>query len=618
METNSSFVVLQETGSKFFALRLRYYFFFILFTFLILLAYLFYFQVVRGKYFYQISEVNRREIYLQSRPRGIIYDRNGKILADNRPVSVLFLSLQNLNEETLQQTLERLEKLFNFNQRELREKINLEKEKLVLRLKEEISREEMFKLEENRTNLPGINLQIELKRQYPLNNFASHLLGYLGEINRKELNSLFLEGYRAGDLLGKSGIESVYDRYLRGEPGGIEIEVDARGRQKRIISNFSPSLGKSLVLTLDYELQRIAEEELNKEGKGAIIMLEPQSGEVLALASSPGYDPNLFIDLKKSQQITELLNASSLPLFNRAVQGRYAPGSTFKIITAITALEEKKVNLNEEFYCSGSFTLGKNTFRCWKKEGHGHVSFLPALIHSCDPYFYFLGLRCGVDLIESYAKKFGLDIVSRIDLPGEKKGFIPGKIWKRKSLGQPWYEGDTVNLSIGQGYILVTPLGLANLVAILANRGKLYQPHIVKRVIDEEEVITSKSNQPKIIWEFSPKEILNLEISEETWQVINEGLKRAVAEGTGRAASISGLDIAGKTGTAENPHGEDHAWFIGYAPAENPKIAFAIFVEHGGRGGVTAAPIAKKLILAYLKNRTEGITSSLLNKNETD
>ncbi|HCJ67006.1 MAG TPA: penicillin-binding protein 2 [Elusimicrobia bacterium] len=578
------------------------------------MVYLFYLQVVRGKYFYQVSEGNRREIYLQSRPRGIIYDRDGKILADNRPVSVLFLSLQNLNEETLKQTLEQLEKKFNFSQKELFERINLEKEKLVLRLKEEISREEMLKLEENRINLPGINLQIELKRRYPLNNFAAHLLGYLNEINREELDRLFLEGYRPGDFIGKSGIELTYDNYLRGEPGGMEIEVDARGRQKRIISNFFPSLGKSLILTLDSKLQAVAEEELiNKGRRGVIIVLEPQSGEILALVSSPGYNPNLFIE-KQPEEVKKLLNDSSLPLFNRAIQGRYAPGSVFKIITAIAALEENKINLNEEFYCSGSFTLGNNTFHCWEEKGHGHISFLPALIHSCDIYFYLLGLRCGAGLIEDYAKKFGLDTVSQIDLLGEKKGFIPGKVWKKKYLKQPWYEGDTVNLSIGQGYVLVTPLALANLAAILANRGKLLQPHIVKKIVEEGEVV-----QPQIIWEASQKEILHLEISEKTWQIINEGLGKAVDEGTGRAASISGLEIAGKTGTAENPHGEDHAWFVGYAPIENPRIAFAIFVEHGGRGGVSAAPIARRLILTYLKNKNAQITSvSPLSENESN
>lgn len=608
-------VWFMERKLKLFELRLRHYSFIILLVFLLFFIYLFYLQVVRGKYFYQISEDNRREIYLQSRPRGVIYDRKGKILADNRPVSVLFLSLQNLNEELLNQTLEWLEKQLKFNQKEIKERINREKEKLVLRLKEEILREEMFKLEENRPNLTGVNLQIELKRRYRFDNFAVHLLGYLGEINHNELNHLFLEGYRPGDLLGKSGIESSYENYLRGEPGGIEIEVDARGRQRRIISTFSPRLGKSLVLTLDSELQSIAEEELrNRKSRGAIIVLEPQSGEILALVSSPGYNPNLFLDLNQSKEVTKLLDDPSLPLFNRALQGRYAPGSVFKIITAITALEEKKINLNEELYCSGSFTLGKNTFHCWKKEGHGRISFLPALVHSCDVYFYLLGLRCGADLLETYAKRFGLDITSQVDLPGEKKGLIPGKIWKKKYVGEPWYEGDTVNFSIGQGYVLVTPLALANLAAILANRGKLFQPHIVKKIVEEGEV-----NQPQVIWEASPREILNLKISEETWQIVNEGLKKAVSEGTGHAAYIFGVDIAGKTGTAENPQGKDHAWFIGYAPVENPKIAFAVFVEHGGHGGVAAAPIARKLILNYLKNTNEQTTAEyLVNENESD
>jgi len=599
-----------ETKVNFFTFRLQHYFFFILFTFFILLAYLFYLQVARGKYFYQISENNRREIYLQSVPRGIIYDRRGKILADSRPVNVLLLSLQNLNEETLGETLKQLKKLLNFSEKEIREKINLEKGKLLLRLKEEISRKEMFKLEENRTNLPGINIQqIELKRRYPLNSFAAHVLGYIGEIDREELDKLFLEGYRLGDLVGKEGVEAAYDGYLRGEPGGMEIEVDARGRQKRVIRNFSPGLGKSLVLTLDSELQQCAEEELRSRGwKGAIILLEPQTGEILALVSSPGYDPNVLIDFKRPKKIRELLNDPSLPLFNRAIQGLYPPSSVFKIVTAIAAFEEKKVNLEKEFYCPGSLSIGKYTYRCWKRDGHGWVSFFPALIHSCDVYFYLLGLECGADLLEKYAKKFGLDTLSQIDLPGEKEGLIPGKIWKKRSLGESWYHGDTVNFSIGQGYVLLTPLSSANLAAILANRGKLYQPHIVKKIIDEEKV-----NQPKIIWEVEPKEILHVELREDTWKIINEGLKRAVAEGTGRTGAIVGLDIAAKTGTAQNPHGEDHGWFVGYAPAENPKIVFVIFVEHCGPGGPAVAPLARRLILTYLKEKNEqGNTHFLL------
>lgn len=597
-----------ETKVKIF--RMRYFFYLIIFSFLILWLCLFYLQIVRGKYFYQISEKNRRQVYLQRAPRGIIYDRYGRILADNGPLSGLFFSAENLDSETLKGTVKRLSELLNFEEEKIWQKIKTEEKSLVKCLKEGLSREEMFKVEENRTNLPGVNLQIEPRRRYPYGALASHLLGYLGKINREELDRLFLEGYRQDDLLGKNGLEYTYDWYLRGEAGGIEIEVDAQRRERRIIRNFSPLLGKNLFLTVDLELQKVCEEELKKRKKnGVIIVLEPQTGEILALVSLPGYDPNLFTELNNQKEVSQLLSDPQLPLFNRALQGLYPLGSIFKIITAISALEEKKIDLKEEISCSDSFSLGKRVFHCWKPEGHGCVSFLPALIHSCDVYFYQLGLRCGVDLLEKYAKKFGLDNLSQIDLPGEKKGLVPGRSWKRKYCASPWYEGDTVNLSIGQGYILATPLAAANLAAILANRGKLYRPHLVKKIVDEED---------NTLLKIQPQEIFALDLKAETWQILNQGLKEAVVEGTGRAASLPGIDIAGKTGTGENPAGEDHAWFIGYAPAENPKIAFAIFVEHGGLGGVAAAPIARKIVLTALEKKEKETVSFEINEKESD
>ncbi len=597
-----------ETKVKIF--RMRYFFYFVIFSFFILWFCLFYLQIIRGKYFYQISEKNRRQVYLQRAPRGIIYDRYGRILADNGPLSGLFFSAENLDSETLKGTVKRLSGLLGFEEEKIWQKIKTEERSLVKRLKEGLSREEMFKVEENRTNLPGVNLQIEPRRRYPYGALAGHLLGYLGKINQEELDRLFLEGYRQDDLLGKSGLEHTYDQYLRGEPGGIEIEVDAQRRERRIIRNFSSLLGKNLFLTVDSELQKVCEEELKSRKKnGAIIVLEPQTGEILALVSLPGYDPNLFTGLNNQKEVTRLLSDPQLPLFNRTLQGLYPPGSVFKIITAICALEEKKIDLKEEMFCSGSFSLGKRVFRCWKPEGHGCVSFLSALTHSCDVYFYQLGLRCGVDLLEKYAKKFGLDNLSQIDLPGEKKGLVPGRSWKRKYCASPWYEGDTVNLSIGQGYVLLTPLAAANLAAILANRGKLYRPHLVKKIVDEEN---------NTLLEMQPQEIFALDLKVETWEILNQGLKEAVLQGTGRAASLPGIDIAGKTGTGENPAGGDHAWFIGYAPAENPKIAFAIFVEHGGRGGVAAAPIAQKIVLTALEKKEKETVSFEFNEKESD
>lgn len=588
------------TGLNTYFFRLRRFFFFVVICFLLLFLSLFYLQIIRGRYFYQISEGNRREFYFQSQPRGIIYDRRGKILADNGPLSVLFLSHRGLDKETTGDTVKRLSRLLNLDEGGFQEKIANARQNLITRLKEDISREEIFRLEENRTNLPGMNLQIELRRRYPLGNLAAHLLGYLGEINKNELENLYLEGYRQGDILGKSGLECTYDRFLRGEPGGMEIEVNAKGIQTRIIREVPPRAGKSIYLTIDEELQRTCEEELKSRKKnGAIVVIDPTNGEVLALVSLPTYDPNLFSGLRDREDISRLLHDQQFPFFNRAIQGRYAPGSIFKIITAICALEEGKINLEEEFYCPGYFNLGNRTFKCWKTEGHGRLSFKDALIQSCDVFFYQLGLRCGVDNLERYAKKFALNDLTQIDLPGEKKGLVPGRSWKRKNYRESWYEGDTVNLSIGQGYVLITPLVAANLAALVANHGKLYQPHLVKKIVEDENTI----------WEPEQKKVADLEISAGTWQIFSECLEKAVSEGTGKAAYLPGIEIAGKTGTAENPLGEDHAWFIGYAPAENPRVAFAIFVEHGGRGGVAAAPLAKKIVSVALGKSTGETTS---------
>lgn len=557
---------------------------------------LIYLQIIQGKYYHQISEENRIQLYFEHAPRGIIFDNKGEVLVDNVPSFVLYFTPVSLSQKQMDNTISRLSDILNIKETDLKEKFSSPHKQVLVQVSERISREQMFKLEENRYALEGIDLDFEFRRRYKYGKMASHLIGYLGEIDKGELDQWVVEGYKRGDLVGKNGVERVYDKFLRGEDGGLQIEVDAHGNQKRILRRVPSSIGRNLYLTIDRNIQQIAEDSF-KGLRGAVVVLNPQNGEVLALVSSPACNSNWFVE-KTSYSVTNVLLADpALPFFNRALQGRYPPGSIFKIIDSAAALEKEKISVTEEFFCPGSFVLGKEgrVFGCWKKEGHGRMSFINGLTNSCDVYFYHVGLKCGIDLLEEYSKKFGFEKYSQIDLPGESLGLVPSRIWKKKRFNDEWYDGDTVNVAIGQGYVLVTPLLAANLISTVANRGKLFQPHVVNKITD---------THGEIIWEFKPKEILHVDLKPQTWDLVIQGLENVVDYGTGYASHIDGIRIAGKTGTAQNPHGKDHAWFIAYAPVENPVVAVSVFVEHGGHGGSAAAPIAQRIILAAIKGNT--------------
>ncbi len=357
-----------------------------------------------------------------------------------------------------------------------------------------------------------------------------------------------------------------------------------------------PLPGNDLILTINRELQRVAWNSL--EGRpGAIVALDPNNGEILSLVSSPAYNPNLFARALSEEEWLSLKEDLLHPLTNRAIQGQYAPGSIFKVITAIAALERGLASRDKKFSCSGAFPFKDRVFRCWRKEGHGTLNLKEAIIHSCDVYFYQLGLETGVDNIVDFSKRFGLGKASGIDLFEEEKGFLPHRRWREDSLSREWFEGDTVNLSIGQGYLLVTPLQMANLISAIASGGKLYRPYLVKRILSPEG---------EIIKEMRPHLIKEVRLEKENLDLLRESLFSVVNEmGTGWRAKVKGIEVTGKTGTAENPLGEDHAWFIGFAPCREPKIALAILVEHGGMGGEVAAPIAKKIFEAYFAGKRD-------------
>ncbi|MEW6041929.1 MAG: penicillin-binding protein 2, partial [Elusimicrobiota bacterium] len=523
-------------------------------------------------------------------PRGVIYDRNGVIICENKPVvtAIFYPFMSSRSEPVLEDLINRVEKVIPLSRKKI---IDAMRNSTAAVLKENLTREETFRILEQQRNLKGLSVITAMKRYYPFGEYGSHFLGYIGEISQQELNEPKYSVYRQGDWIGKTGIEAKYDSYIRGIDGGIFIESDAGGRQTRVVEKIEPIPGNKLLLTVDMELQNIAEAALSETGRpGAIVGIDPSNGAIRVLVSQPGFDPNKFIT--SQNEVTEYLENKDLPLYNRATQAQYPPGSVFKVITAASALNEDVIKVEQKFNCPGYFVLGRRTFKCWEEKGHKIVSFIPGVVNSCDVYFYNVGLKTGIDNISSYAEKFHLGAPLKIDLPSENPGFIPDAKWRKATFPRGWVNGDTANVSIGQGYLTVTPLQCATLAAVIASRGKIFNPYLVERILD-------KSGNK--IYEKKPTKITEIELKKEVWDVLQSALEGVVERGTGYASFVIGFRAAGKTGTVQNPHGKDHAWFIAYGPVENPQIALSIIVEGGGKGGSVAAPIAKK-IFSGLKN----------------
>jgi penicillin-binding protein 2 len=561
--------------------RLNWLIIFFSVCFIVIIAYLFYLQVARGSYFYNISEENRTHLYIERSPRGFIFDSDGNILCKNKSVPcVLFYPFV----RTSKIDADKIERLLPGSASKL---LSAYKSRNVVCLAEDISRKTMFRLLEQKNRLAGISVVIDSKRYYPYGESACHLLGYVGKIGREELYYLEDQGYRHGDTVGKMGLEKKYDVSLRGKYGGWLMESGADGRNLNIIKRVEPHIGSDIYLTVDMDLQKLAEEELEKTGRnGTIVGLDPRDGAIKILASYPGFDPNVFIESSEiaKKKRKKYLRDKNLPFYNRAIQGEYPPGSAFKIITAIAAVAENKVDIWEKYECPGYFDLGNRRFKCWKE--HGRVSFLSGMKDSCNVYFYYVGLQTGIDLMVKYAKKFCLGQFAGVDLPSEKRGFLPDRLSgkKRASL----FQGDTANIAIGQGYLDVTALQLAMMISAVANRGVIWQPHVVKKIVDSESGLVVRETRPTVLSKF--------ELPEDLWDILEKGLVQVVNSGTGKEAFIPGLKIAGKTGTAQNPHGEDHALFVAYAPVGEPELVLVVFIEHGGKGGPVAAPVAGTIL----------------------
>ena len=554
----------------------------------LLLIRLFSLQIVKRGELYKLSEANRIQLFFDPAPRGVIYERNGKVIVENTGSFSVLFSPTNLTREQTEEILRKLSEILELSYPAILAKVHssIRHPLNTILVAENVPREKVFCLAEEKVNLPGVNIEIQPKRHYLHRNFASHLLGHLGEIGPKELAVLSGAGYKLGDIIGKSGVEKIYDNFLRGMSGGRQIEIDAGGRQLRIINSLLPEEGDSLILTLDGRIQKLCEDAL--EGKaGAICVMDPTNGEILALVSKPDFDPNLFTERLSPSRTQELFTDPGLPMFNRAIQSQYAPGSLFKIVAAIAGLEEGLIGVDETMDCRGSLRIGDREFKCWKEGGHRRLNIVQAIAQSCDVFFYQLGLKVGADRMARYARMLGLERELGISLPSEATGLVPDSLWKKINFGEQWYPGDTANMSIGQGYLEATPLQMASLISTIANGGVIYKPLLIKKIID---------GRGKIVETFPPKILGKPRISSETLSIIRKGLREAVLSGTSQALKFKALAVAGKTGTAQNPHGEDHAWFICYAPEEASRIALAILVEHGGHGASAAAPLARRIL----------------------
>jgi penicillin-binding protein 2 len=593
--------------SEEFRLRNQYFVFVAVIIFSLLFVRLWYLQLIKEQEFRLLSENNRIRLIKIPAPRGMIMDRHGRVLVDNRPSFNVMVTPEDVDD--LKGVTKQLSQFLNCSPEEIVRTLKDGDRPPFqpVAIKKDISWRELSLVKTHRLELPGVEIQIEPIRTYPYTNAAAHVLGYVGEINSEELKKN--KGYQMGDWIGKCGVELKWEEHLRGIDGGRQVEVDAVGREVRVLKEVEPVPGHNFYLTIDLDLQRYGEQLLGKRA-GVIIAMDPLTGEILAFCSSPSFQPVHFAEGISTQDWEKLISDPLHPLQNRGIQGLYPPGSVFKIVTAAAGLEEGAITLDTPFYCRGIHYLGRRGYQCWRSGGHGAVQFHRGLVESCDIYFYNVGERLGVKQLSRYAEGFGLGRPTGIDLPDEKGGLVPTADWKQEQLGEVWYPGETISMAIGQSYLLVTPLQLLNLISSIANGGTLIKPQIAKRVEDLEK---------KILEEYPPEELGKIPVSSTTLGELREALVGVTKEdsGTGRAARIDGLEIAGKTGTAQvvrlkgvgRPRAEkmpyefrDHAWFVAYVPADTP-FAVVVLVEHGGHGGSAAAPLAREMIRRYFYHK---------------
>jgi penicillin-binding protein 2 len=615
---------LKTADSEWYKQRINGVIICVLSAFIVLFIRLIYLQVVMGDEFRRLSLNNSIRLQSIDPPRGRLYDRNSNLLVDNRPSFDVNVTLKDAGP--LHQTLEKLSQYLQAPTEKLLSKIKQTQGASAykpLLLKQDVGRDTLAAIEVNKFDLPGISVNINLRRQYIHERNAAHLIGYLSEISPDELKSGSYPDCRSGDLIGKFGAEKVYENFLRGKRGGRQVEVNANGLVVKILKTVDAEPGQNIYLTIDQRLQHRTEELLDGV-VGAAVAIEPGTGQILALASSPSFDQNSFVGGFTHEQWYSLISNPFKPMSNRAIQGEYPPGSTYKIVTALAGLQEGVINEQTILNCPGYYRFGARVYRCWKKGGHGKVDIIKALEESCDVFFYQVGQRLGVDRLAWYAKGFGLGSPTGIVLDHEAQGLIPTAAWKKKRIGEPWQEGETLSVAIGQGFDLATPIQMAALAGALANGGNRYRPIILDSIQSTDGQVLLK-NEPKLIGK--------LPVSQSTLDIVKRGLWKVVngENGTARGSRLADIDMSGKTGTSqvisnkedetlpeENmpAHLRAHAWFVAYAPSQEPRIAVAVVVEHGEHGSGTAAPIAREMIKTYL--RKPAADSQLATQNETD
>jgi len=586
---------------------------FVLVVFGVLFVRLWFLQIIHGSRYRTESENNRIDLRDIMPSRGLVFDRNGQLLVDNRPSFILGVIPENIRD--LDTLLSDLSTLVGIDCPAAEKKI-----KRALRgdpfrcvyLKRGLSRDELARVETHMVTMPGVTIEVKPQRHCIHGALAAHLIGYLGEIDKEQIGKRGYGGNKLGDFVGKCGIEKKWHQHLHGTRGGQQVEVDASGRILRVLYQKQAEPGADVYLTIDKGLQVLAEQSLENRA-GAIVVMSPGSGEILAAASSPTFNPNDFAKGMDKGVWQGLISHRRFPLQNRVLSGQYPPGSLFKILVSLAGLEEGIIDPKEKLFCGGSYTFQGREYRDWKEGGHGHVDLHRALVESCDVYFYKMGQRIGIEVIAKYAKNLGLGHITGIQLGDEKPGLIPNKAWKLRRWHVPWQDGETLSVAVGQSFTLVTPIQIARFISALFNGGTLYRP---------QATLWVGSDSKERLFEFKPEVAGTWNVAEKNMELVKRALYGVVNEphGTGSRARLRTIHVAGKTGTSqvislpkEREAGQekdipykfrDHAWFVAIAPVQDPQIAVAIVVEHSGKGGAVAAPIAKTLFEEYFKEKT--------------
>ncbi|MBP7460711.1 MAG: penicillin-binding protein 2 [Candidatus Delongbacteria bacterium] len=553
---------------------------------------LFNLQIIRYQLYYRESDRNRIRLVSINAPRGLIYDRNHRIVALNTNSYTVSITPYKIGDR--ERTLKKICSILELDTEKIMKIGRVRSSYKPIPIARNVDYERIAMIEEHKEDLKGIDVERGQIRYYLFNDLACHIIGYLNEVSEEEIDKLSEKGYSFGDLIGRSGVESEYENLLRGRDGIKLIEVNAMEREIGEIypeKTQFPKPGHNITLSIDMNLQRKAEELLSPYNAGALVMLHAKTGQILVLANHPRYNLNMLSGTISSENWNSLINDPYHPMFNRAISSRYPPGSVYKVVTAAAAIEVLGFDeFTTQAPCIGYYSLGNRDFKCWNLKGHGSLNLLQAMAQSCDVYFYQLGLKLGLENMYQYSLKMNLGQVTGIDLQGESKGLIPNDEYYRKKLGNHRFpRGILLNLSIGQGEILVTPIQMAHMMNLIGNNGHGFAPHLL---VSWDDPASSRQyfNHPKPV---------SLDIQPQTLSLIQKSLLAVVYSGTGGRASVEGLRVAGKTGSAENPGELTHAWFAGYAPYEAPEVAFACVLENVGHGGSMAAPIVGQLLSYY-------------------